>query len=118
MNYLVMRDSRKAVERAEELLWIADVHELPLYTRGAAFIRGWALADAGQPEEGIAEMDRIISEPSEALSTTVMFTTLAEVYGKNGRPEAGLTWWITGSRRRSKLARESSRRNSIGSRVT
>jgi hypothetical protein len=33
---------------------------------GATFFRGWAMAAAGRPEEGISEMRQIISDPTVA----------------------------------------------------
>jgi len=84
----MLRESRSVQKRAEELLSIASEHGMSYHATYAAFYRGWALADQGRAQEGIAEMLRniprfgggLIAGPSE----------LAESFGKNGRPEEGL----------------------------
>jgi class 3 adenylate cyclase/tetratricopeptide (TPR) repeat protein len=89
---VVLRDSRMMVERSDELLSIANEHELRFPLMVASFLRGWILTAAGRAEEGIAEMQRSVSDPAfaEALATTLLSFTLAEAWGKNGCPQEGL----------------------------
>jgi tetratricopeptide (TPR) repeat protein len=92
MHHVLLRDTRMAAERADEMLSIATEHEMvfPLFL--ATFERGWAMAAAGRSEEGFADMRRSISDPmfAEALVTPLLLITLAESCGKNGRAEEGL----------------------------
>ncbi len=67
---------------------------MPLSVAYCAIFRGWALAEQGQSEEGIAQ----VRKGMEAWRATgaesrwpYFLTLLAEAYGKAGRPEAGLT---------------------------
>jgi tetratricopeptide (TPR) repeat protein len=58
--YLLLRDSRTALERAEESLLIATEHGMRVFAAWATFYRGWALADEGRGQEGFAEMSRAL----------------------------------------------------------
>ncbi len=92
MHHLLLRDTRMAAERADEMLSIATEHGMAFYLIAATFFQGWAVAAAGRGDEGIAEMHRSISDPmvAEASSTALMLVALAESCGKNGRAEEGL----------------------------
>jgi tetratricopeptide (TPR) repeat protein len=98
MHHLVLRDSRMMAERADEMLSIATEHEMAIYTFQATFLRGWAMAAAGQGEEGIADMCRSVSDPkmAERPSTALMRAAVAEACGKNGRSQEGLAMVIDG----------------------
>jgi len=90
-NHLILRDSRTCLERAEEALLIATEHGMRLFAAIAAFYRGWALADEGRGEEGLAEMSRALPTLEGIVATTMLYAFLADSYRKNGRPEEGLT---------------------------
>jgi tetratricopeptide (TPR) repeat protein len=60
VNHTLLRDRRTALERAEELLVIATDRDLRFWVAVAAFFRGWALADEGRGQEGLAEMSRAL----------------------------------------------------------
>jgi predicted ATPase len=98
MHHVVLRDTRRVAERADELLSIATEHEMPVNLIAATFFRGWAMAAAGQAEEGITEMRRSISDPmiAELTSTALMLVALAETCGKNRRAEEGLEFVARG----------------------
>jgi class 3 adenylate cyclase/predicted ATPase len=99
LHHLLLRDPRMVAERADELLAIASKNEVPIINLGGAtFFRGWAMAAAGQGEEGIAEMRRSISDPriAQLISTSIMLVALAETCGKYGRTEEGLDWVAKG----------------------
>jgi predicted ATPase len=57
-------------------------------------MRGWALAEEGQKEEGIARMQQglaALRATGAESSRTHFLALLAEVYGKVGQAEEGLT---------------------------
>ena len=92
MHHVLLRDTRMVGERANEMQSIATEHEMVFPMFLATFERGWAMAAAGQGEEGFVEMRRSISDPmfAEALVTPLLLVTVAETCGKNGRAEEGL----------------------------
>ncbi len=98
MLHIYLRDRRRALERAEELLSIATEHGMPFLAANAAFFRGWALADEGRGQEGLAEMSR--AHPAlEGFAVTIsLYSLLADSYRKNGCPEEGLTTVATALR--------------------
>jgi predicted ATPase len=93
IHHVVLRDTNKVAERADELLSIATEHEIPGYLPMATFLRGLAIATGGRGEEGIAEMHRSISDPAVVAAPSAvaeLLTVLAEICGKNGRVQEGL----------------------------
>jgi adenylate cyclase len=97
-NYATLRDSRTALERAEEVLLIATEHGLRLYAAIAAFSRGWALAEEGRAQEGLAEMSRALPALEGNMATPVFYTWLGDSYGKHGHPAEGLATLATALR--------------------
>jgi len=91
INHVFLCDSRTALERAEELLLIATEHGMRFYAANAAFFRGWALADKGRGQEGLAEMSRALPALEGLVATPTFYALLADSYRKNGRLEEGLT---------------------------
>jgi class 3 adenylate cyclase/tetratricopeptide (TPR) repeat protein len=89
-NHTFARDSRKALERAEELLLIATEHGMRFNGAAAAFFRGWALADEGREQEGLAEMSRVLPALEGSVATTSFYAELADSCCKNGRADEGL----------------------------
>ncbi len=90
LNHLLLRDSRTSLERAEELLLIATEHGMTFLAASAAFNRGWALADEGRGQEGLAEMSRALPALEGFAATTSLYAHLADSYCKNGHTEEGL----------------------------
>jgi adenylate cyclase len=90
-NYVYLRDSRTALERAEELLVIATDQEMRFYAAHAAFYRGWVLAAKGREQEGLAEMSRALPAIEGSPGTSWFYACLGDSYRKIGRPEEGLT---------------------------
>ncbi len=90
VNHVLLRDRRTALERAEELLVIATEHGMRFRVATAAFVRGWALADEGRGQEGLAEMSRALPALEGSAPTTMYYARLGDSYRKNGRPEEGL----------------------------
>jgi class 3 adenylate cyclase/predicted ATPase len=84
-------ESRAAQEHAEAVLTLAQEQGFPFWIAGGTFVRGWAVAEQGQPEEGKAQMCQgIAAWRAIGIETfgqpSVM---LAEVCGKAGKPEDG-----------------------------
>lgn len=86
------RDGPRTLEQAEAVHGLAAEQGLPFYLAGGTVLRGWALAERGQREEGLAE----IRQGLAALATSAHFfrmcyqALLAEVYGKAGKVAEGL----------------------------
>ncbi len=97
-NHVFLRDSRTALERAEELRLVATEHGMPFVAAAAAFHRGCALTDEGRGQEGLAEMSRALPALEGNATTTMLYALLADSYRKNRRPEEGLTTVATALR--------------------
>jgi len=88
---LFIRDQSAIVKLAPELHSIAAEHGMPFYQARANFLRGWVMAAAGRPSEGIAQMRRAIADPNaRGTAISVMITALADVCCKHERVEEGL----------------------------
>jgi class 3 adenylate cyclase/predicted ATPase len=86
------RDAQAARERAEAVLTLASEHGFPYWVAAGTFVRGWAIAEQGQPDEGAREMRRGI-EAWRAIGIQTFgqpYVMLAEVCGKVGEPTEGL----------------------------
>jgi predicted ATPase len=90
LTHEFLRDRLMALERAEELLLIATEHGLQLEVAAVTFCRGWARADEGRGEEGLAEMLGALPAAEGTPATTLIYALLADSYRKSGRPEEGL----------------------------
>jgi class 3 adenylate cyclase len=66
IHQVLLRDTNKVAEYADEILSIVNEQENLLGLLGATFLRGWAMAAAGRSDEGIAEMRRSVSHPMVA----------------------------------------------------
>jgi class 3 adenylate cyclase/tetratricopeptide (TPR) repeat protein len=77
---------------AEEVMAIASEHGFALPLALGNMARGWCLGVMGQPKEGIALLERGLTNfPSGArLGAPFHLMALAEVYGKAGQPGKGL----------------------------
>ncbi|MGE0827375.1 MAG: adenylate/guanylate cyclase domain-containing protein [Candidatus Binatia bacterium] len=86
------RDSAAVRVGAERVLAIANERESPHWLASGTFLRGWALANNGHLEEGIAQMQeglegwRVLG--NDHLGQPLML--LAETYGKAGKATEGL----------------------------
>jgi len=82
-----------AREHAEALIVLASEHGFPHYLGIGTFLRGWALAEQGQPEEAITQMSAVRTARQASgmeLGTPTFLAQLAEAYGKAGRSEEAL----------------------------
>ena len=90
------RDGSETQELAEALEGLSAEQGLPTYLAGGSVLRGWALAEGGHAEEGIAQ----IRQGLAALATSALYwrihflALLAEAYGRGreGR-KRGLPCW-------------------------
>ena len=84
---------RFAQERAEALMVLADEQGFAEVLAMGIGLRGWALVEQGQGEEGITEIRRSL-EAFRAIEVELWrsyaVVLLAEMYGKEGQAEEGL----------------------------
>jgi predicted ATPase len=81
-------------ERAEAAIVLAQEQGFPLWIAHGAIMRGWALAQQGQAQEGIAQMTQGLQAyhaTGAAIRRPHFLALLAEAHGNLGQPEAGLT---------------------------
>jgi predicted ATPase len=89
----VRREGQLAQERAEAAMALAIEQEFSLILVLGTYARGWALAEQGQKEEGIAQMRQGL-DAYQAMGAEVgrqwFLALLAETQGKVGQVEEGL----------------------------
>jgi predicted ATPase len=88
------REVRIAQHRAEAAISLATEQGFPFWLAFSATLRGWALAQQGQAQAGIAQIEQGLSA-SRATGAEIrrpyFLARLAEAYGIMGQPEQGLT---------------------------
>jgi predicted ATPase len=93
MLHQLRREVQATHERAEAEMVLAQEHGLEFMLAEATFLRGWALAEQGQGEAGIAQMRQGLAA-WQALGAELFrpyyLALLAEAYGKEGQSEEGL----------------------------
>jgi predicted ATPase len=91
---LFRREGQLARERAEAAMTVATEHGFAYWLAFGTAMRGGALAEQGQVEEGIAQMEQGVAA-FRAMGTEVgqphRLGLLAEAYGRVGQIEEGLT---------------------------
>jgi tetratricopeptide (TPR) repeat protein len=90
LTYLAFGDLRAVAEQIEELVGITAEHEMPVAHAFATFYRAWLKADAGQVNEGLAEMRWSIKQLGVYPLARMLVAALAEVCCRNGLPDEGL----------------------------
>ncbi|MCA1852508.1 MAG: hypothetical protein LC647_08985, partial [Beggiatoa sp.] len=92
--YQLRREGRTAQVRAEAAIALVSEHGFsPLWGAYGTLARGWALAEHGQAEEGIAHLRRalgVLQTLGFHLWRPYNLGLLAEVSGKAGRAQEGL----------------------------
>ena len=87
------REVRLTQERAEALISLATDQGFPQWKAGGVLLRGWALAQQGQAQEGIEQLHQGLlawrATGAETLRPYYL-TLLVEAYGIMGQPEKGL----------------------------
>jgi predicted ATPase len=93
MLHQLRREVQATQERAEAEMVLAHEHGLGFMLAEATFLRGWALAEQGQGEAGIAQMRQGLAA-WQALGAELFrpyyLALLAEAYGKGGQSEEGM----------------------------
>jgi predicted ATPase len=85
------RDVHETQELAEALQGLVAEQGLRLYLAGGPVLRGWALAERGHEEDGLALIYQGLAAPALSAFWRVYFLALlAEVCGKAGKVEEGL----------------------------
>jgi predicted ATPase len=86
-------EEQTAQERAETAITVSIEQGLPFWLACGAVVRGWALAEQGQEEEGVAQIRQSLAamQTMEAkLAGPYRLALLAEAHGKGGQIEKGL----------------------------
>jgi predicted ATPase len=85
------RDDSETLAGAEALQELATEQGLHFYLAGGLLLRGWALAEGGHAEEGLAQICQAGTVPTSARFWRIYFLALlAEAYGKGGKTADGL----------------------------
>jgi predicted ATPase len=88
----VRRDGAATLELAEALVQLSAEEGLPTYWAVGSVLRGWALAQGGHAEEGIAQIYQGLASRAAPLYWRPWFQILlAEAYGKAGKVEEAFT---------------------------
>jgi predicted ATPase len=91
---LLRREVRLTQEQGEATIVLSTEHGFALFSGAGMIHAGWALAEQGQVEEGIAQIQQglvILQAIGAEVFRPYGLTLLAESFGKAGRPEEGLT---------------------------
>jgi DNA-binding SARP family transcriptional activator/predicted ATPase len=93
MLHGALRNVHSLLESAEAAIALSDEHHLRLWSSWATVLRGWALAEAGELELGIAELQRG-DEQMRAIGAFFLqpfvSALLVEQFAKSGQNERGL----------------------------
>jgi len=94
MLYQFRREWQQTYEQADAMIALCIDQGLPFFLAIGTILQGWALAEQGQGEEGIAQMHQGMASfratGAEAF-TPYDLALLAEAYGKGGQVEKGLS---------------------------
>jgi class 3 adenylate cyclase/predicted ATPase len=88
------REVRCTQERAEATMTLAKEQGFPFWMAVGSLLRGWALAQQGQAQEGIEQIHQGMmawGTTGAEITRPYYLVLLAEAYGITGQPEAGLT---------------------------
>jgi class 3 adenylate cyclase len=93
LYYYFKRDSVAVLLCTERAMPIADEHRLKLYGAGARVLRGWAIVERGDAENGLVELRRgldAFTATNSKMFAGCLRSALAESYARIGNIEAGL----------------------------
>ena len=93
-SHLLRREEQLARERAEALISLSTEQGFPYWVVSGTIVRGWALTEQGQVEEGIAQMQRGLAafrNMGVEVGRPRWLALLAEACGKVGQVEERLT---------------------------
>jgi predicted ATPase len=92
--HALRREVRAAQERAEAAIILAKEQGFPFWMASGTLMRGWALAQQGQTQEGITQINQGLTAfraTGAEVGRPYWLAQLAEAYGTMGQPEVGLT---------------------------
>jgi class 3 adenylate cyclase/predicted ATPase len=84
------REAQRSLEQAAATIALATEHDFPFWWAMGTWLYGWALAEQGQEEDGIAQMRQGVTAwraTGAAVFVPTYLATLAEVSGKAGQVE-------------------------------
>ncbi len=87
------REGRAAQERAEAAITLCTEKGIPFFLAHSTIMRGWALAEHEQVDEGIAQIRQGMTawqEMGAEAARSQWLASLAEAHGKRGQTEEGL----------------------------
>jgi predicted ATPase len=87
------REIQVTQEKAGILITLSQEQGFPVFVGWGSILRGWALAEQGQVEEGIAQMRQGMAawrDTGAEMWRSHYLALLAEAYGKAGQAEDGL----------------------------
>lgn len=90
----LVRDRELVRRQAETLVALATEQGFPLYLAAGRVIRGWALADGGEEQDGISEIRRGLEDywtTGAEMWSPYFLGLLAEACGRAGLAEDGLS---------------------------
>ncbi|WP_316157230.1 adenylate/guanylate cyclase domain-containing protein [Cupriavidus sp. BIC8F] len=88
------REPQLTQEYAEAAITLSTEQGFPLWLAWTTILRGWALAEQGQPEPGIAQMREGLAAyhaTGAALGHSHFQCLLAHAYGRQGQLQSGLS---------------------------
>jgi predicted ATPase len=94
MVHQYCREVRAVQERAEAVISLAMAQGFPHWRAQGAILRGWTLAQQGQPQVGIEQIHQGLSAfraTGAEINQSYFLAMLAEAHGTMGQPETGLT---------------------------
>ena len=89
----LLRDRESARDQAEAAVTLSREQGFPLYQAAGTVVRGWALADGGHTEEGIAEIRRGLADYAATgaeMWSPYFLGLLAEALGAAGEARTGV----------------------------
>jgi class 3 adenylate cyclase/predicted ATPase len=94
LTHQLRQEAQLTQEHVEMQLRLTSEHGFPEWAAQGTILRGWALAEQGQGEEGIAQMRQGLAAyqaTGSELARAQYLTLLAEAYGRRGQPEERLS---------------------------
>ncbi len=92
--HLALREGKLAREEAEEVMSLSTEQGFPFWLPQATIVRGWALADQGQVEEGITQIQQGLAAYRNMGAETErkgFLPLLIATYAQGTQAEAGLS---------------------------
>jgi predicted ATPase len=90
--YQFRREAREAQKRTDEVITLANDQGFLLWLAAGSIVRGWAIAEGGKGEEGIAQTGQgmaVFQATGARVGKPYYLGLLAETYGKLGQIEKG-----------------------------